>query len=144
MGVTHFVFPSVLYAMPMKRLLLLLIFLTPLAHALRLTGTLTDPEFQKGDSLQLELVEKGTLLPIRQGESFSLELPTDTLWNLCVRSDSLEKCYELLYLGSDSTFSASLGGEERITWYEDGSVEKVELSPVDSSAGLDVDSLLKA
>jgi hypothetical protein len=118
------------------------------AHALRFTGILNDPEFSGRDSLQIEVVENGALSSIAFAKSFQLDLPQDTLWNLCVRADSLEKCYELLYLGKDSSFAGTLSGAERITWYDDGSVERAEAKPdtaaLDSSAGVDVDSLLKA
>ena len=117
------------------------------SHAIQFQGTLTDADFSDQDSLRVELVETGTVLPIRFQQPFELQLPPDTLWNLCVSADSLEKCYELLYLGSDSSFSAPITGDEQITWFDDGSQERAPLLPRNDSSNtqsVDVDSLLKA
>lgn len=90
-----------------------LLFLGVYSHAIQFQGTLTDGDFSGQDSLRVELVETGTILPITFQQPFELQLPPDTLWNLCVSTDSLEKCYELLYLGSDSSFQPPSQGMNR-------------------------------
>jgi len=88
-------------------------------------GIVTDPDFAANDSLQIEVLETGTIAVARFNEQFKLELPKDTVWNICVNS---EKCYELKYLGKDSVFSAEIQGKN-VTWFDDGSsrIENEEL-----------------
>ena len=94
-------------------------------------GIVTDPDFADGDSLRVEVIETGTAITARFGEQFKLELPKDTIWNICVNSQlstpnsQREKCYELKYLGQDSIFFAEIQGKENVTWFDDGST-KVE------------------
>jgi len=91
-------------------------------------GIVTDPDFATSDSLQIEVLETGATAVTRFNEQFKLELPNDTIWNICINSQ-LEKCYELKYLGQDSVFFAEIQGKENITWFDDGStgVESGEL-----------------
>ena len=97
-------------------------------------GIITDPDFAKEDSLQIEVIENGATASARFNEQFKLELPQDTLWNLCVQAKAggedegvgsgeqgVEKCYELKYLGSDSIFSLEITGQENIVLFEDNS-----------------------
>ncbi len=77
-------------------------------------GVVQDSSFAVGEKLNVEILETGEALQTTVGTPFSVVLPEDTLWNVCVtNSDTAgaekEKCYELLYLGSDSTFSMTLG-----------------------------------
>lgn len=77
-------------------------------------GIVQDSSFEAGEKLNVEILETGEALQTTIGTPFSVVLPEDTLWNICVtNSDTAgaekEKCYELLYLGSDSTFSMTLG-----------------------------------
>lgn len=134
---------------PLFLAFLLALLFVPGVYALRFTGSLGDPEFSGQDSLKLEVVETGVVVPVRLQTPFTLELPQDTVWNLCVRSDSLEKCFELKYLGKDSSFSATLTGDERITWFDDGSSEREaaipdSLATKDASDTVDVEKLLKS
>jgi len=95
-------------------------------------GIVTDPDFAGSDSLQIEVLESGTAITARFNEQFKLELPKDTIWNICVNS----KCYELKYLGSDSSFSMEIRGDENVTLFDDGSKE-VESGELRVESGLD-------
>jgi len=81
-------------------------------------GIVTDPDFAKEDSLRVEVVETGFATTAFFNKQFKLELPQDTVWNICATSGELEKCYELKYFGKDSVFSAKISGAENIVWFE--------------------------
>jgi hypothetical protein len=102
-------------------------------------GIVTDPDFAASDSLQIELVETGAIVVANFNEQFKLELPSDTIWNICI-SSQLEKCYELKYLGNDSVFSAEIQGVENITWFEDGTT-KIENEDLRENNEQGVDSI---
>ena len=77
-------------------------------------GVVQDSSFAAGEKLNVEILESGEALQTTVGEPFSVVLPEDTLWNICVtNSDTAgaekEKCYELKYMGPDRTFSQALG-----------------------------------
>ncbi len=77
-------------------------------------GVVQDSSFAAGEKLYVEILETGEAVETTVGAPFSVTLPDDTLWNVCVtRSDTSgaagEKCYELVYLGADSVFSKPLG-----------------------------------
>lgn len=77
-------------------------------------GVVQDASFEAGEKLNVEILETGEALQTTVGAPFSVVLPEDTLWNVCVtNSDTAgaakEKCYELVYLGTDSSFSMILG-----------------------------------
>jgi hypothetical protein len=101
-------------------------------------GVVTDPDFAASDSLQIEVIETGAVVVANFNEQFKLELPSDTVWNICVYSQ-LEKCYELKYFGSDSVFSAEIRGADNITWFEDGTakIENGELRVENNEQGVD-------
>jgi len=80
-------------------------------------GIVTDQDFAKEDSLQVEVVETGFTATTFFNKRFKLELPRDTMWNICAKSGELEKCYELKYFGNDSVFSAEISGKENVVWY---------------------------
>jgi len=80
-------------------------------------GIVTDQDFAKEDSLQVEVVETGFIAYAFFNKQFKLELPQDTMWNICAKSGELEKCYELKYFGKDSVFSAEISGKENVVWY---------------------------
>jgi len=80
-------------------------------------GIVTDQDFAKEDSLQVEVVETGFTATTFFNKQFKLELPQDTVWNICAKSGELEKCYELKYFGKDSVFSAEISGKENVVWY---------------------------
>jgi len=101
-------------------------------------GIVTDPDFAGSDSLQIEVLESGTTISARFNQQFKLELPKDTAWNICV-SAKQEKCYELKYLGSDSSFFMEIRGDENVIWFEDGS-KKVESGELRVESGGDLDS----
>ena len=65
-------------------------------------GIVQDDSFESGEKLNVEILETGEALQTTVGTPFSVVLPADTLWNVCVtNSDTAgaakEKCYELLY-----------------------------------------------
>jgi hypothetical protein len=116
------------------------------ANALQLNGRLTDGEFKESQAIRIELVESGQVLEIRYNEPFSLQLPQDTVWSLCVLDDGREKCFELRYAGKDSVFNAEISGDETVLWYNDGSSDLAEADYglKRETQQVDVDSLLKS
>ena len=77
-------------------------------------GIVQDSSFAAGEKLNVEILESGEALQTTVGTPFSVVLPEDTLWNVCVtNSDTAgaekEKCYELVYVGSERSFSQALG-----------------------------------
>jgi hypothetical protein len=104
----------------MRFLLLLLLLGLGAANALQFNGRLTDEEFKESASVRIEVVESGLVIDIRYNEPFSLELPQDTVWNLCIYDNSREKCFELQYTGKDSVFYAEISGGESVA------LEKIE------------------
>ena len=101
----------------MLRIVVLVSFVVAFAAAresIIFNGIVQDESFEAGEKLNVEILETGEALQTTVGTPFSVVLPEDTLWNVCVtNSDTAgaekEKCYELVYLGSDSTFSLTLG-----------------------------------
>ncbi|MDB5048300.1 MAG: hypothetical protein JWO30_1371 [Fibrobacteres bacterium] len=97
------------------------------AHAagtIRLLGNLRDTTFPPPVPVRLEVLETGDTLNFAAGTPFRVNLPKDTLWNLCFSAAGTagdtaagtaggaartEKCYEIRYLGTDSVFSADIG-----------------------------------
>jgi hypothetical protein len=92
------------------------------ALLLTFLGIVTDQDFAKEDSLEVEVVETGFTVATSFNKQFKLELPQDTVWNICTKSGELEKCYELKYFGSDSVFSAEISGAENVVWFEGSSI----------------------
>ena len=77
-------------------------------------GVVLDSSFAEGEKLNVEILESGEALQTTVGTPFSIVLPEDTLWNICVtNSDTAgaekEKCYELKYIGAGRQFSQALG-----------------------------------
>ena len=77
-------------------------------------GVVQDSSFAPGEKLNVEILESGEALQTTVGTPFSVVLPEDTLWNICVtNSDTAgaekEKCYELKYIGAEGAFSQALG-----------------------------------
>ncbi|MBQ3840357.1 MAG: TonB-dependent receptor plug domain-containing protein [Fibrobacter sp.] len=77
-------------------------------------GVVQDSSFAVGEKLNVEILESGEALQTTVGTPFSVVLPEDTLWNVCVtNSDTAgaekEKCYELKYVGAERAFSQALG-----------------------------------
>lgn len=77
-------------------------------------GVVQDASFAAGEKLNVEILESGEALQTTVGAPFSVVLPEDTLWNVCVtNSDTAgaekEKCYELVYTGAERSFSQVLG-----------------------------------
>ncbi len=77
-------------------------------------GVVQDSSFAPGEKLNVEILESGEALQTTVGTPFSVVLPEDTLWNICVtNSDTAgaekEKCYELKYVGAERAFSQALG-----------------------------------
>ena len=112
-------------------------------------GIVQDASFAAGEKLNVEILETGEALQTTVGTPFSVVLPEDTLWNVCVtNSDTAgaekEKCYELIYLGSDSTFSMTLG-DEGVILSEAQAESKDLMQNVDSiaSTALQNDSVQK-
>ncbi|OWU98742.1 TonB-dependent receptor [Fibrobacter sp. UWR2] len=77
-------------------------------------GVVQDASFAAGEKLNVEILESGEALQTTVGAPFSVVLPEDTLWNVCVtNSDTAgaekERCYELVYTGTERSFSQVLG-----------------------------------
>ena len=77
-------------------------------------GVVLDSSFAADEKLNVEILESGEALQTTVGKPFSVVLPEDTLWNICVtNSDTAgaekEKCYELKYIGAERAFSQALG-----------------------------------
>jgi len=105
-------------------------------------GLLTDPDFADKDSLFVEVVESGKITAVNFNEQFKLELPQDTVWNICAHGKDAEKCYELKYLGSDSVFSAEISGNENVVWFEDGTSKvDAEQRTTDDEADVAADTI---
>ena len=77
-------------------------------------GIVQDSSFAAGEKLNVEILESGEALQTTVGTPFSVVLPEDTLWNVCVTNSDTsgaekEKCYELVYSGTERSFSQTLG-----------------------------------
>ena len=77
-------------------------------------GVVQDSSFAPGEKLNVEILESGEALQTTVGTPFSVVLPEDTLWNVCVTNSDTsgaekEKCYELVYSGAERSFSQALG-----------------------------------
>ena len=77
-------------------------------------GIVQDSSFAAGEKLNVEILESGEALQTTVGTPFSVVLPEDTLWNICVTNSDTsgaekEKCYELVYSGKERSFSQALG-----------------------------------
>ncbi|WP_295681034.1 TonB-dependent receptor plug domain-containing protein [uncultured Fibrobacter sp.] len=84
------------------------------AQGIVFNGVVQDSSFAAGEKLNVEILESGEALQTTVGTPFSVVLPEDTLWNICVtNSDTAgaekEKCYELVYTGNEGSFSQALG-----------------------------------
>ena len=107
-------------------------------------GIVQDSSFAAGEKLNVEILESGEALQTTVGTPFSVVLPEDTLWNVCVtNSDTAgaekEKCYELKYIGAERSFSQALGeafvqDERRETKDERDSTEEGESLPLAAAA----------
>ena len=107
-------------------------------------GIVQDSSFAPGEKLNVEILESGEALQTTVGTPFSIVLPEDTLWNVCVtNSDTAgaekEKCYELKYIGAERSFSQALGeafvqDERRETKDERDSTEEGEGLPLAAAA----------
>lgn len=127
--------------------------LAPAAHALRLQGVLSDPDFPAPGPYRLELLETGDTLRIVPGTPFFLTLPRDTVWTLCVRKgeppSDFEKCLELHHAGKDTAFAARLDGEKGIIVAEPAAPTdsatarsgEVEAAPVETAAAVESDAV---
>ncbi|MCF0216072.1 MAG: TonB-dependent receptor plug domain-containing protein [Fibrobacteraceae bacterium] len=110
-----------------------------LVKSILFKGVVKDDNFAPTEKLNVEILETGEALQTRVGEAFSVQLPKDTLWNICVTNSDTsgsdkEKCYEVVYLGSDSTFSMELGAPDSlITQFDDGSIIAENPLPPDST-----------
>ena len=121
-------------------------------------GIVQDDSFEAHEKLNVEILETGEALQTTVGAPFSVVLPADTLWNICVTNSDTsgaekEKCYELLYFGNDSTFSKTLGPNEvtvedsisngRAEALAESSSLRAEGAAIsDSSSDVDVEKLL--
>jgi hypothetical protein len=109
---------------------------------LHMTGILRDTAFSAGTPVRVEVLETGDTLPAAAGTPFRIDLPSDSVWNLCftaaASSDSgrtrLEKCFEIRHTGPDTAFSAEIGGQPAMVVQSPGTAPQPAPS-VDSSAG---------
>lgn len=114
---------------------------------LHFTGTLQDTSFTPHNPIRLEILESGDTLVLELGNPFSLDLPSDTLWNLCfssvaksalpTESGRFERCYELRYTGVDSTFASIIGGEAPVLEQSPDSALALGQSVTTDSTALD-------
>ncbi len=116
--------------------------------SIQFMGTLNDSSFF-GDSLfQAEILETGDVQKIQFNKPFQFSLPIDTLWNICIYGTGKEKCYELVYHGSDYAFSFEITNDVLMTHYDDGNVERVpavQLIPEDvAEEDIDVNEFLNS
>jgi len=79
--------------------------------ALTLVGQIDSTTFGSAENLKLEVLESGDSLEIGSNRAFKVTLPTDTIWNICLKSTLKEKCYEIVYTGPDSSFTTLLGNQ---------------------------------
>ena len=119
-------------------------------------GVVQDTSFAAGEKLNVEILESGEALQTTVGAPFSIVLPEDTLWNVCVtNSDTAgaekEKCYELIYTGTERSFSQALGeafAEDSVKVGEPAASVDASVASGDSAAApekdVDVDALLAA
>ena len=106
---------------------------TPVAAAdsIRLTGNLRDTAFAPGTPVRVEVLETGDTAAATAGTQFKLELPRDTVWNLCFSAlrpadgggsggapvtagGRIEKCFEIRYLGTDTAFVTDIGEQPAV------------------------------
>jgi len=115
---------------------------------LQMKVTLQDPIFAKQDTISAALLETGLNQSVHFQKPFTVSLPADTLWNLCINAPTLEKCYAVKYLGHDSLFNVTLTGDDQVTWFSDSTMETIAQVPdsavVDSAKvdTVDVNSLV--
>ena len=107
----------------------------------KLTATLDDPSFPPPGPYRLEVLETGDTLTVEPATAFLLNLPDDSLWNICLRKagpeGNFEKCFELRYTESDSIFSATLTGDGVVVAQpETVSVDTAQNVAADSSGGM--------
>lgn len=83
------------------------------ASAVRLEGTLADSDFPAPGPYRLEVLETGDTARITPGAPFSVTLPRDTIWTLCVRKglppEAFEKCFEVKAAPRDTLVTARIG-----------------------------------
>lgn len=115
----------------------------PADGSIRFTGTLRDTSFAPGAPARLEVLETGDTLAIAAGAQFSVDLPRDTLWNLCFSAarpaDSatpageLEKCFELRHQGTDSAFAAEIGEQPSVVVAAPAAPIAAQTGPADTA-----------
>lgn len=122
----------------------------------RLQGTLRDTAFPPPMRVRLEVLETGDTLSVVSGSPFRVDLPRDTLWNLCFSAagapgpDSAaaraEKCYEVRYLGGDSAFRADIGKGPAVVVENPGTtaLAAAAAAPEDSAAAGDSSGTFKS
>ena len=127
-----------------------------LVQGIVFNGVVQDTSFAAGEKLNVEILESGEALQTTVGTPFSIVLPEDTLWNVCVtNSDTAgaekEKCYELIYTGTERSFSQALGeafAEDSVKVGEPAASVDASVASGDSAAApekdVDVDALLAA
>lgn len=120
--------------MLIKRSIFLLLFLMGALWArseIQYMGMVQDSSFAADEKIYVEILETGEAVETVVGSTFSVVLPEDTLWNICVTNSDTsgaekEKCYELVYHGQDSVFSSVLG--------DAGLTEMPQIAAMDSAA----------
>lgn len=120
--------------MLIKRSIFLLLFLMGALWArseIQYMGMVQDSSFAADEKIYVEILETGEAVETVVGSTFSVVLPEDTLWNICVTNSDTsgaekEKCYELVYHGQDSVFSSVLG--------DAGLTEMSQIAVMDSAA----------
>lgn len=91
----------------------------------RLNATLQDPFFGS-DSVEMVLLETGASLKLRGGESFKLDLPLDTVWNLCALSASKERCYLIRRGDTSLVLQGVLLNSQNSVFYSESYLNELE------------------
>lgn len=104
---------------------------------IKLYATLSDSAFDKSGEISVEVLENGEKATVNYQEEFNIKLPLDTIWGICFTQSSLEKCYEVKYLGSDYSFSHVITGDSLQVKYVENSNPQLEIDSVKAVDSLD-------
>ena len=77
-------------------------------------GVVQDSSFAVGEKLNVEILETGEALQTTVGTPFSVVLPEDTLWNVCVTNSDTLQMSGTVYSGNEN-FSVFDGGNSQST-----------------------------
>jgi hypothetical protein len=81
---------------------------------LLLKGVLLDTVFAKSDSITAEVLESQQRFPVAYGKPFTISLPPDSTWNICIRDKVVEQCYEIVRSEGPDVVIDSLTNSNRL------------------------------